>query len=130
MSAAPFGFPEPAFSILCAVRPKAQALRRTTPEGYKAMGTTLQSVLDQLKGVKKNSSGFVAFCPAHDDRREQSLSVSEGGEGRVLMHCHAGCSPESITAEMGLEMRDLFPSSGNGGRNGQRKPTAVWQIRD
>ena len=32
----------------------------------------------------------MARCPAHDDR-EPSLSIRDGGDGRVLVHCHAGC---------------------------------------
>jgi archaellum biogenesis ATPase FlaH len=37
------------------------------------------------------------------------LSISVGEDGRVLLHCHAGCAPEGIVAALGLEMRDLFP---------------------
>jgi putative DNA primase/helicase len=45
-------------------------------------------------------------CPAHDDRTP-SLSVKEGDD-RVLLYCHAGCSPEDVVGALGLEMRDLF----------------------
>jgi hypothetical protein len=38
-----------------------------------------------------------------------SLSIAEGGDGRVLMHCFAGCDTEAILAAIGLEMFDLFP---------------------
>ena len=30
-------------------------------------------------------------CPAHADR-SPSLSVAEGQDGRVLVHCFAGCA--------------------------------------
>jgi 5S rRNA maturation endonuclease (ribonuclease M5) len=44
-------------------------------------------------------------CPAHDDRNP-SLSISEG-ENSTLLHCHAGCSVESICAALGIEVREL-----------------------
>ena len=51
---------------------------------------------------------YVALCPSHDDR-VPSLSVSEGADGRALLHCHAGCSTEHILAALGLHWTDLFP---------------------
>ena len=50
----------------------------------------------------------MARCPAHDDRGP-SLSISEGDQGSVLIHCFAGCSAEAIVNAVGLELRDLFP---------------------
>ncbi len=54
---------------------------------------------------------WTAHCPAHDDRKP-SLSIKEAGNGRTLIHCHAGCAPEQILKAMGLEMADLFPEKG------------------
>jgi hypothetical protein len=48
-----------------------------------------------------------AHCPAHQDR-SPSLSIHAGSEGRVLIHCHAGCSPLAIAVSLGLSMCDLF----------------------
>jgi hypothetical protein len=70
-------------------------------------------VLDRLEQVKKNGSGWLACCPAHDDRTA-SLSVKEGDDGRVLLFCHAGCSVEQIVGELGLGVHDLFPEKRNG----------------
>lgn len=67
----------------------------------------LDRVLARLAGVKTSGGGQVARCPAHDDAR-QSLSVTEGDDGRVLLHCHTGCSPEAVAAALGLTLRDLF----------------------
>jgi putative DNA primase/helicase len=50
-------------------------------------------------------SGWVARCPAHDDRLP-SLSLSEGKSGIVLVHCHAGCTQEQVVAE--LRQRGLW----------------------
>jgi hypothetical protein len=64
-------------------------------------------VLDRLAGVRRSGSGWVARCPAHDDRRP-SLSIAEGEDGRVLLYCHAGCATRDVVAAMGLRMADLF----------------------
>jgi len=71
-------------------------------------------VLSQFahNGVRRTQGGWEAHCPAHEDRRE-SLSVSEGTDGRVLLHCHAGCTVDQIVAALGLSLKDLFPCKGN-----------------
>jgi hypothetical protein len=74
--------------------------------------TPLDLVLSLLKGVKRSGAAYVALCPAHDDHTP-SLSVSEGEDARVLLHCHRECSPEAIVAALRLTMRDLFPSNSN-----------------
>lgn len=65
-------------------------------------------VLSRLQGVRKTGDGYTAHCPAHDDR-QQSLSIGEGRNGEVLLHCFAGCRTEDIVAALGLAMSDLFP---------------------
>src|SRR5262245_28494931 len=60
--------------------------------------------------AKRSSEGWLAKCPAHDDR-QPSLSISEGRDGRVLLHCHAGCALDEILSAAGLTKRDLFPES-------------------
>ena len=50
---------------------------------------------------------YTARCPNHGDQHN-SLSVSVGEDGRVLLNCHAGCSTEDIVWAMGLTMKDLF----------------------
>lgn len=50
-------------------------------------------------------------CPAHDDR-SPSLSIGIGREAQPLAHCHAGCSPNDVFAE--LERRRLIVRDGDG----------------
>ncbi len=69
-----------------------------------------------LKGVRKAGKGWQAVCPAHPDKNP-SLSVREGDDGRVLVHCHAGCATAAVVAAIGLSMADLYPPS-----NTPRKP--------
>ena len=37
----------------------------------------------------------MARCPAHADDKA-SLGIKEAGDGRVLVHCHAGCSQDAV----------------------------------
>jgi 5S rRNA maturation endonuclease (ribonuclease M5) len=67
-------------------------------------------VLDRLSGVRSSNGSHVALCPAHDDR-QQSLSVSEGDDGRALLHCHAGCTTDDVLAAVKLELTDLFAAA-------------------
>lgn len=68
---------------------------------------TAHDILFRLQGVKGGHGRWTARCPAHDDR-QNSLSVSEGDDGRVLLHCHTGCDLDKITAALGLTAKDLF----------------------
>jgi hypothetical protein len=72
----------------------------------------IHDVLSRLSGVRElgTGKGWIALCPAHEDRKP-SLRIAEGSDGRVLLRCFAGCSPEEIVRALGLELRDLFPTS-------------------
>ncbi len=59
----------------------------------------------QALGGKPSGSGWSCKCPVHDDRNP-SLSVSEGADGKVLLHCHAGCSQDAVIEE--LKARELW----------------------
>ena len=58
---------------------------------------------------------YMASCPAHDDRKP-SLIVTPGENGKVLVHCYAGCSTQEVLSALGLTMADLFADTG-------RRPT-------
>lgn len=70
----------------------------------------IDTILQLLDKVKKTGKGYQARCPAHEDKGP-SLSLREGDDGRVLLHCHAGCPTADVVAAMGLTMADLFPAS-------------------
>jgi hypothetical protein len=62
-----------------------------------------------LLGARPSGSGkWQARCPAHADTLP-SLSIREGQDGRVLVHCFAGCTSTAILAKLGLGIGDLFP---------------------
>ena len=66
----------------------------------------VEEFLARLHGVKRNGPGWSARCPAHEDH-DPSLSINEC-DGKILLHCHTGCTPEAVCAALGIEMRDLF----------------------
>ncbi|MBN2372083.1 MAG: toprim domain-containing protein [Vicinamibacteria bacterium] len=70
---------------------------------------TRDDLLTRLDGVRPSGDGHVARCPAHEDGHA-SLSVGIGDDGRILLHCHAGCDPLAICMALGITMRDLMPA--------------------
>lgn len=64
--------------------------------------------LAQLDKVRGGNGRWMACCPAHDDRTP-SLTIAEGDDGRVLLHCFGGCSPGAVVAAVGMKLSDLMP---------------------
>jgi len=81
---------------------------------------TAPEFVSRLEHVSKTASGWTARCPGHEDHKN-SLSVGEGQDGRVLLKCFAGCTPEAIVKALGLSMSDLFSESARR-PNETRKP--------
>jgi putative DNA primase/helicase len=75
--------------------------------------------LARALGGRRNGRGWMACCPAHDDR-DPSLSIADGADGRVLMTCFAGCGWSAIRAA--LEARSLWP----GRQAHATSPAAAW----
>lgn len=84
------------------------------------MTSPIDLALARLDGVIRSGKSYKAICPAHCDK-SPSLSVKEGDDGRVLLHCFAGCGVEKIVAEMGLRMSDLFTGA-TGKQHGSKIP--------
>ena len=74
-----------------------------------ALSRLVEALLGRLETVRKCGGGWIARCPAHEDR-DASLSVGAGHDGRTLLHCFAGCSALEVVHTLGLELRDLFPN--------------------
>lgn len=88
----------------------------------------VSELFSRFPNAVRKGAGFEARCPAHDDGRA-SLSVSEASDGKILVHCHAGCTPEAICAALGLKMADLFPGAPK--RNGGGKSiVATYDYKD
>jgi hypothetical protein len=69
---------------------------------------TAEAIAKALGG-RKASCGWIARCPAHDDRTP-SLSIRYAEDNKVLVHCHAGCDQERVIAA--LRARGLWAENG------------------
>lgn len=72
------------------------------------MSANLDMLLARLEGVRRAGEGYSARCPAHRDR-SASLSIGGGTDGRILLHCFAGCEIGDILGALSLTVGDLFP---------------------
>ena len=68
----------------------------------------LDALLQRLDGVHKSGAGYRARCPGCGGRTRK-LSISEADNGRVLLHCFAGCETATVVQAAGLSLADLFP---------------------
>lgn len=68
-----------------------------------------EAFLERCEKVKRTGNGaWIARCPGHDDGRP-SMTVRELEDGRVLVHCFAGCGVEQILGAVGMQFDALFP---------------------
>ena len=86
-------------------------------------GSAIERVLDVLAvaGGPDNRGEYVAYCPAHDDRKTPNLRVREAEDGRVLLRCFAGCGQNEVLdalQDRGVRRRDFFPQNGSVGEGG------------
>lgn len=65
--------------------------------------------VDEVVGhqPKRCENGYNGLCPAHNDKNP-SLSLTEGHDGKTLLHCHAGCTTDEICRALGLQTSELF----------------------
>lgn len=59
----------------------------------------------------QKENGWTTHCPCHEDETP-SLSLSEGDDRKILVHCHAGCSQEEVISA--LRERGLWPTEARG----------------
>lgn len=90
---------------------KRRRSNRRVPFPISREATPVERILESLEGSRQTHPGqWVALCPAHDDKRP-SLSIREGEDGRVLIHCFAGCSALDVVESLCLGFDDLFPKA-------------------
>jgi len=71
--------------------------------------TTADHLIERLEGAQETGSNrWIARCPGHNDRTP-SLAIRQLDDGRVLVHCFAGCGTADVLAAVGLSLSDLFP---------------------
>ena len=72
--------------------------------------TPVEQLLGRLERVKGRNGSWTARCPAHADKGP-SLAIRETDDGRILLHCFAGCPVDNVVGAIGMDMTDLFPPS-------------------
>ncbi len=75
-------------------------------------------------GGRRVGPGWMARCPAHEDR-SPSLSIAERS-GKVVVHCHAGCQQADVIAA--LRESGIWPEREQ--RREQRIVEAVYTYSD
>lgn len=70
--------------------------------------TPVELLLSRLQKVKGRNGSWTACCPAHNDKGP-SLAIREADDGRILLHCFAGCETLMVVQALGMDMTDLFP---------------------
>lgn len=69
----------------------------------------IDEILPRLEKVRRTGrNNWLACCPAHDDR-SPSFTIHAGEDGRIVCHCHSGCSFEEIVGAVGLGYEPWFP---------------------
>lgn len=105
-------------AVLGACHPVEVVILRADLYGMRKAEMRFSEILARFPTATNSGDGWKAKCPAHNDGTP-SLLIREGDDGRTLLHCHAGCTPQAICAAIGLRLADLFPpraarsSSGN-----------------
>ncbi len=86
-------------------------------------------VLPRLDGARQLHDGsWMARCPSHDDRTA-SLHATELSDGRVLLHCHAGCGGADVVEALGLRFGDLKPDGCESAKPGPAERNARESLR-
>jgi len=71
--------------------------------------SNVHKLLQHLDKVKRTGPcTWSARCSAHDDKGP-SLTITEKDDGRVLVHCFAGCDVNDVLGAVGLTFADLYP---------------------
>ena len=76
---------------------------------------TLQEIVGHFEVSRKNgTNSYQCKCPVHLDNKA-SLTISERN-GKILLHCHAGCDTREILEAVGLTFKDLGEHRAEGWR--------------
>ncbi len=84
----------------------------------------LDALLSRLDRVQRNAHGWRADCP-NGHKARGALSVTQGDDGRVLLHCFAGCAVADVLGALGLTLADVMPE-----RLRDESPEARRQARE
>lgn len=82
---------------------------------FSTVGEAVEAFLQEVEGVVDHGSYHMAFCPSHEDRKKQSLSIRAKEDGMSLK-CFGGCSSQEILEAVGWELKHLYPKDSPNGK--------------
>jgi putative DNA primase/helicase len=87
----------------------------------------LSEILGRLEGVDEDHDGYLALCPAHNDRNTPSLKLTLKADGMLLMVCRTGCAKADVLAKMRMREADLYDVANDMGAStiSAKQPEAV-----
>ena len=69
----------------------------------------VEALLLHLERAHKSGPGWRCDCPC-GHKTHGTLSLAQGDDGRVLLHCFCGCSAADVLAALGLTLGDIMPT--------------------
>ncbi len=87
----------------------------------------IEHIANTLGKATKSGNGYQCLCPAHEDKNP-SLSITEVN-GKLLFHCHAGCSYESIQREIKRSGRYQFAERTSSSKHESNERDGREQVR-
>ena len=90
---------------------------------------SIEIITSKLEKIKRTGTGrWMASCPSHTDKTA-SLSLRQLDDGRILLHCFAGCNVDEVLSAIGMTINDLFPQRLQDGKPERRPFPAADVLR-
>jgi hypothetical protein len=67
-----------------------------------------ETIIARLPDTQSYGKGWRAACP-NCGGKGRKLAINEADDGRILLHCFAGCDAADVVKSAGLTLADLFP---------------------
>lgn len=83
----------------------------------------LNELLHRLEDVQGGKDSYIARCPVCGGEKP-SLKIDEA-DGRILLHCFAGCDTREICAALGIKPEELSDGAHKSGGKDE-----IQEIRD
>jgi hypothetical protein len=80
---------------------------RNSAERFHTQNASAEPLLQRLEGVQRSGNGWRARCPACGGT-SRKLTVAES-DGKVLIHCFAGCPAADVLASVQMTWGDVMP---------------------
>jgi hypothetical protein len=83
--------------------------------------------------VRPHGRNYLIECPAHDDQNP-SLSIRDGDDGRLIVHCFAGCDPLNVLSDIRARIGNIRehvetspkPAKGSSAYERRQREKAAW----